>query len=245
MPASRPTSRGWCAGSTWASAEFPTFRDTVTSTTWCSGIGGRWAERRVRIVGDRGGRVDAAVLWVHLDADGRPARLPDRFDGIYAVAAGGRTVRARLHHAPRPDGLAGEPFPLRFCDFDVMAHVNNAVSWEPVEQALAARPGLRAPLRVSVEHPLPIEMDAAPEVAVVDRDGRVRPVDQRRRSDVLDAPRSGLAVRAGAASASAGSGPARSGGRRRRDATSSRRHGGGARGGRRSRTRPCGPTSGA
>lgn len=148
--------------------EFPTFRDLVTVTTWCSGIGARWAERRVRIVGDSGGRVDAAVLWVHLDRNGRPARLPERFAGRYAGAAGGRTVRARLHHGPRPDGVDARAFPLRFCDFDMMGHVNNAVSWVPVEDALAERPGLRAPMRVSVEHPAAIEMDASPEVAVCD-----------------------------------------------------------------------------
>ncbi len=82
---------------------------TVTVSTWCSGIGGRWAERRVRIRGDAGGRVDAAVVWVHLDAAGRPARLPDRFAALYAEAAGGRKVRARLHHGAVPDGLAGRP----------------------------------------------------------------------------------------------------------------------------------------
>lgn len=151
-------------------AAFPTFRDMVTVTTWCSGIGARWAERRVRIVGDSGGRVDAAVLWVHLDRDGRPARLPERFEGRYAEAAGGRKVRARLHHGPRRDDAVARPFPLRFCDFDMMGHVNNAVSWVPVEDALAVRPGLRAPLRVSVEHPAAIEMDASPEVAVADID---------------------------------------------------------------------------
>lgn len=152
--------------------EFPSFRDTVTVTTWCSGIGGRWAERRVRIVGDGGGRVDAAVLWVHLDRRGRPARLPDRFAERYAEAAGGRTVRARLQHesTPASDGES-TPFPLRFVDFDVMDHVNNAVSWVPVEQALATRRDLRAPLRVSVEHPVAIEMDAAPEVVVRDVGG--------------------------------------------------------------------------
>ena len=51
-----------------------------------------------------------------------------------------------------------------------MGHVNNSVSWQPVEEALARRPELRAPLRVAVEHPLPIEMDAAPEVLVADGD---------------------------------------------------------------------------
>lgn len=148
---------------------FPAFRDMVTATTWCSGIGGRWAERRVRIEGDTGGRVDAAVLWVHLDTAGRPARLPARFDGLYAEAARGRRVRARLQHGARPDTVPSDPFPLRFTDIDLMGHVNNAVSWEPVEEAMAARPGLHAPLRVSVEHPASIEPGAVPEVAVVDR----------------------------------------------------------------------------
>jgi acyl-ACP thioesterase len=152
--------------------EFPVFRSTVEVRTWCSGIGGRWAERRVRIEElDGPGRVDAAVLWVHLDEAGRPARLPDRFAATYAEAAGGRRVRARLQHGPRPDGLPSEPFPLRVTDFDVMGHVNNAVSWEPVEAALAGRPALRGPLRVSVEHPRPIDRGACPEVVVRDASG--------------------------------------------------------------------------
>lgn len=151
--------------------EFPVFRDVVTVTTWCSGIGGRWAERRVRIEGDEVGRVDAAVLWVHLDRSGRPARLPDRFDSLYGEAAGGRKVRARLQHDARPrDGVAAA-FPLRFTDIDMMDHVNNAVSWEPVEEALAGRAGLRAPMRVSVEHPAPIDPDAEPVVVVAEADG--------------------------------------------------------------------------
>lgn len=147
---------------------FPTFRDLVTVTTWCSGTGGRWAERRVRIVGDEGGRIDAAVLWVHLDDAGRPARLPDVFASTYGEAAGGRKVRAKLHHGPAPAGVPATPFPLRFTDYDLMDHVNNAVSWEPVEEALAARPELRAPLRVSVEHPAPIDVGVTPEVLVAD-----------------------------------------------------------------------------
>ncbi len=149
---------------------FPTFRDMVTVSTWCSGIGGRWAERRVRIEGDEGGVVDAAVLWVHLDAAGRPARLPDRFDDLYAEAAGGRKVRARLHHDPMPDDVAVTPFPLRRTDFDTMGHVNNAVSWVPVEEALLERRWLRAPLRVTLEHPGPIDQGDEPSVAIVDRD---------------------------------------------------------------------------
>ena len=154
-------------------AAFPAFRQHVDVRTWCSGIGARWAERRVRIEAvDGPGRLDAAVLWVHLGAEGRPTRLPDTFESLYATAARGRKVRARLHHDSEPPaGTATRQFPLRFTDFDMMDHVNNAVSWEPVEQALADRPELRAPLRASLEHPAPIDPGSEPEVAVVDVDG--------------------------------------------------------------------------
>jgi acyl-ACP thioesterase len=146
---------------------YPSFRDEVDLRTWCSGTGARWAERRVRIAADAGGRIDAVVLWVHLDAKGRPARLPDRFELLYGEAAHGRKVRARLHHDPLPpEGTRTTPFPLRATDFDLLDHVNNAVSWEPVEEVLARRRDLAAPLRVSVEHPASID----PEVAVVERD---------------------------------------------------------------------------
>ena len=149
----------------------PVFRSTVEVSTWCSGVGGRWAERRVRIAEDGGpGRVEAAVLWVHLDRQGRPARVPDRFHDVYAEACRGRRVRARLRHGAVPDDLATVPFPLRCTDFDVLGHVNNAVSWEPVEEALAARPHLRAPLRVAVEHPRPIDPGAEPRVGVGEAD---------------------------------------------------------------------------
>lgn len=153
---------------------FPSFRDEVALSTWCSGTGARWAERRVRIGGEGdAGRIEAAVLWVHLDEEGRPARLPGRFEPLYGEAARGRKVRARLHHDPLPpEGTPTTPFPLRETDFDLLDHVNNAVSWEPVEAALAERPALLdEPLRISVEHPAPIGAGSEPEVAVVDVDG--------------------------------------------------------------------------
>lgn len=167
-----PPNEGWVVRrADMGIAQFPVFREWIDVATWCSGIGSRWAERRVRIEGDRGGRVDAAVLWVHLDPSGRPARLPDRFHGLFAEAARGRKIRARLYHDARPDELVSEAFTLRFCDFDVMDHVNNATSWVPVEEARAARKGFNAPLRVSVEHPAPIDMGAKPMVGVRDVDG--------------------------------------------------------------------------
>jgi hypothetical protein len=49
------------------------------------------------------------------------------------------------------------PWPLRFADFDVLEHVNNAVYWAAIEQELAQRRALRAPLTAVIEHGEPIE----------------------------------------------------------------------------------------
>ena len=71
----------------------------------------------------------------------------------------------------RPGGARvdrGEPFPLRFSDFDVVGHVNNAVYWTVVEQVLARRRDLRAPLRAVVEHRAALERTSIPVVDVRD-----------------------------------------------------------------------------
>jgi acyl-ACP thioesterase len=150
---------------------FPTYREHLDMATWCGGTGGHWAERRTEIVGERGGHVEAAALWVHLDPErGRPRRLPASFLELYGEAAGGRRVSARLSHEPEPPpGAAWSPWPLRVTDFDVLDHVNNAVYWVPVEEALALRRDLRAPLRAEVEHRAALERGADARVAVADR----------------------------------------------------------------------------
>jgi acyl-ACP thioesterase len=143
------------------------FREQVEVTTFCSGIGKRWAERRTVIVGDDGGRVDTVSLWVQVDmVTGRPTTLADDFRAIYGPSAGGRTVSARLHHGEPPlAGVGAElSFPLRFVDFDVMGHVNNAVYWTVVEEGLRGRWERHGPWRAEVEHRRPIE--AGGEVAV-------------------------------------------------------------------------------
>ena len=121
----------------------PTTGELVTATTWSGGHGRRWAERRTSLVGDGGGRVEAAALWVHIDAaSGLPARLGDRFHEIYDEAAGGRSVGARLRLPGPPADAEARPWPLRRTDLDGLGHVNNAATWEPVADALD-RLGLR------------------------------------------------------------------------------------------------------
>lgn len=139
----------------------PCFRERVSLTTFCSGIGRRWAERRVALTGEEGASVDAVSLWVHLDGrTGRPVVLPDEFHEAYDLAARGRTVSARLQHdATVPDRGRRLPWPLRFADFDLLGHVNNAATWAMVEEVLAAHEDLRPPFRAELEYRAAIERD--------------------------------------------------------------------------------------
>ena len=148
---------------------FPVLREVLTLATWCGGIGSHYAERRVSVVGGQGGRVEGSALWVHIDADsGRPKRLPPEFAAVYGDAAGGGRARARLQHSDPPPQVtaAASTWPLRFTDFDVLGHVNNSVYWSPVEEVLAERRDLRAPLRAVMEHRGALEPTSQAGVAV-------------------------------------------------------------------------------
>jgi acyl-ACP thioesterase len=149
-------------------AVFPRYLEPLALATWCSGTGSHWAERRISIVGEQGA-LEAATTWVHVDGrSGRPSRIPAGFDEIYGEAAGGRKVKARLDHPDPPDGveLGGFAWPLRFTDFDVLGHVNNAACWQIAEEALSARRDLRAPLRAEVQHRSAIERGSTVDVRV-------------------------------------------------------------------------------
>lgn len=148
--------------------QFPVYLEALSLRTWCAGFGAAFAERRITVRGDRGGHLESATTWVHLDASSmRPARMPQAFLDVFGPSADGRTVSAKPRLTPSPDG-EGTPWPVRFTDFDVLEHVNNAVYLAPVEEALARRRSLRAPMTVVVEHGDPIERDDA--VRWVERD---------------------------------------------------------------------------
>src|SRR5688572_18174715 len=137
---------------------FPRYLEKLQLATWCSGTGSHWAERRISIRGEAGGAIEATSTWVHFDhRSGRPKRVPDSFEALYGEASGGRKVKARLLHPGPPEGASSRPWPLRFTDFDVLDHVNNAAYWEAVEEELAPRRDLRAPLRAELEHHRAVE----------------------------------------------------------------------------------------
>ncbi len=135
----------------------PRFREMLTLTTWCSGTGSRWAERRVSIAGEHGASIEAGVLWVHIDmATGRPIPLTADFWTLYEQSAQDRRVGVRLRHPPPPSGAVPLAWSWRFSDFDLLGHVNNAAYLAAVEEALASRRHLRPPLRVEVEYRDPV-----------------------------------------------------------------------------------------
>ena len=135
------------------------FDETLTLTTWCSGLGSRWAERSTQLRGARGARIDAAALWVHVDpASGIPRRLAAEFEDIFGPSAAGRRIGATLLHPPAPDDDATLRWQPRWCDLDVLGHVNNAAYWTAVLETLATD-GLRAPYRAEMEHRAPLSAD--------------------------------------------------------------------------------------
>lgn len=118
---------------------FPRFGEHLRAVTFCSGMGAMWAERRTTITCGDGHPpdVEAVALWVHLDRETwRPVPFTAREVELYGEPAGGRRVRARLHHPPPPPGLAGRPWTFRATECDVADHVNNAAYWTPVEEEL-------------------------------------------------------------------------------------------------------------
>lgn len=116
------------------------FGETLSFMTWCGGLGRRWAERRHQIRGDHGAEIEISTLWIFLDAEtARPRLLTEQFLELYEPAAGGRAVNARLHHPDPGDDVVWKEWLTRVSDYDIAGHVNNAVYWLPVEQALESR----------------------------------------------------------------------------------------------------------
>lgn len=130
---------GWIVRrTTLAVHAWPVFDEHLDVTTWGSGSGSRWAERRTSIIGADGGRIEAASLWIFVDVEtGRPKRLTPDFHAIYDEALGGRQVAARLvHRDPPPDGATrpGPAWTVRRTDLDLFDHVNNSHYWSIAEE---------------------------------------------------------------------------------------------------------------
>ncbi len=143
-----------------ALGDVPRIGERVSLTTFCSGYGSRWAERRTTVATDERIAVEVVSIWVYVDDAGRPAPLRDWFFDQYAAAAGGRRVSPRLRHGPPPErGADRRVWPLRVTDLDVLAHVNNAASWAAVEDELGRRQPGRRVVRAEMEYRAPVDLD--------------------------------------------------------------------------------------
>jgi acyl-ACP thioesterase len=136
----------------------PFLRDRdIELVTWCSSLGAIAAGRRWSVTGDAGGRLEVDSVWIHLGPDQRPARI-EGF-GVYAEATGGRSASTRLELQAPGDGALRRPWPLRASDVDLHGHVNNAVYWQAVEDALRGGPVDPAgPLVAELEYRDPVDL---------------------------------------------------------------------------------------
>jgi acyl-ACP thioesterase len=129
----------------------------VELVTWCSSLAAIAAGRRWSVTGTAGGRLEVDSVWIHLGPDQRPARI-EGFD-LYAEATGGRPASTRLELPAPGDGATRRPWPLRASDVDLHGHVNNAVYWQAVEDALRAGPIEPArPLVAELEYRDPVDL---------------------------------------------------------------------------------------
>jgi acyl-ACP thioesterase len=135
LSARLPNAMGWVVRRTLIRVDEPCrLNETVALTTFCTGAGRSWAERRTTIVGDAGGAIEAVSLWVQIDVDsGRPARLGDEFLARYGEAAAGRTVSSKLSLPGPPSDARRGNWSFRATDLDPFDHVNNAAQWALLE----------------------------------------------------------------------------------------------------------------
>ena len=143
----------------------------VTLTTWASGHGPAWAERRTRVETPTGVIAEAATIWAAVSPETfAPVRL-DREEIASWGAAAARRVDARLRLPAPPAEPLREPWPPRVTDFDAYGHVNNAVYWSPIEAALDGAFGPGALGRATLEFRDGIAWGEAADLVTATDDG--------------------------------------------------------------------------
>jgi acyl-ACP thioesterase len=133
---------------------FPRLDADYTLTTFVTGLGRMWAERRTDIVerGESEPSVEVSCIWVHID----PERLlPTPIHQVEIDTWCGpstRPVKARLVHPAPPADAAERLWRFREAEMDIALHVNNAAYFTPFdEELLLAAAGLDDSTSVDIE----------------------------------------------------------------------------------------------
>lgn len=148
----------WVVRKTSIDVRAPIAGTAVELETWCSGVAAAAASRRYSLRSDDGGHIEAESVWVHLDRELQPVRLPESFRETFGPSAQGHGVVTRFA-LPAPPPIPGERWPLRRSDEDRLGHVNNAVYWVPVEEAWG--PAVR---HAELEYRRPVDVNEPAEV---------------------------------------------------------------------------------
>ncbi len=139
----------------------PSFREPLTCTTFCNGVGGRWAGRQSVFRGGHGALVTMSAVWVHVDTEtGRPKKLSDGFHETFDESAQGQKASIKLLHDPTvTDDAESMPWPFRWADLDLLGHVNNAAYWRPIEQLIRQHRLSRQSMTAELEYRSPTPPD--------------------------------------------------------------------------------------
>jgi acyl-ACP thioesterase len=165
-----PDEHIWVVRRTVLDVERPFLEDTaVDLTTWCAGVAAAAAARRTTLEGDRGGRIEAEMIWIHLGRDLQPERLGERFLDVYGESAAGRKASTRLVLSGPAAPVPGTGWHVRSTDVDTLGHMNNAAYWAAVEERWGER--LADPARVVLEYRKPIDRFEA--VVLAQAEGRL------------------------------------------------------------------------
>ena len=138
------------------------FKDILRLRRWCSGTSNRWCEMRVRIDGRKGGLMESEAFWININRETQgPARISEDFiAGLQRTTSVNRLRwKAYLKAGGRETAADAREYPVRVSDIDIFDHMNNSVYWSVVEDYLHAhRELLEGPLRVAIEHDLPVAL---------------------------------------------------------------------------------------
>ncbi|MFZ0387312.1 MAG: acyl-ACP thioesterase domain-containing protein [Solirubrobacteraceae bacterium] len=140
---------------------WPRFAERFELTTFCSGLGRMWAERRTDVVrsGAEAPDVEAVSLWVHLHPERRlPFPLTETEVSAYSGPEAQRRVTARLRHPLPPASCGvGSEWRFRATESDLADHINNAAYWQPLEEELLQRDAEPGPVDIELEYRAPAQ----------------------------------------------------------------------------------------
>jgi acyl-ACP thioesterase len=146
---------------------WPQFAERFELTTFCTGLGRMWAERRTDVTrpGVSTPDVEAVSLWVHLDPERRlPFPLTEAEVSAYSGPGPRRRVTARLRHPLPPAscraGGAGSEWTFRATESDLADHINNAAYWQPLEEELLSANEEPGPVDIELEYRAPAQPGA-------------------------------------------------------------------------------------